>query len=183
MHASTHLSCMHSPMLCVHPLVSHAVMLLSAYPTLPLPAGSVTVSNVFNQPGLQATFTGTPAIPGKVSSLSSASLTVDYTTPYARLRCDNICHLPPPQCMSCRSLLLSNPQTHLSAPHDADVLLPLSLTPMCIPPTPSGLLPAPPTPPGPSRHPPPPCCSCQARLGWARVWWVPVWVLTWRPAR
>lgn len=61
------------------------LVLASAIP-LP-PAGSVTASNVFNQPGLQATFTGTPAIPGKVSSLSAASLTVDYTTPFARLRC------------------------------------------------------------------------------------------------
>jgi hypothetical protein len=46
----------------------------------------VTASNVFNQPGLQATFTGTPALSSKVSSLSAASLTLDYITPYARLR-------------------------------------------------------------------------------------------------
>lgn len=58
------------------------------HPPVPLlPTGSVTASNLFNQPGLQATVTGTPAIPGEVCSLSAASLTINYTTPSVRLRC------------------------------------------------------------------------------------------------
>lgn len=51
-------------------------------------AGSVTASNVFNQPGLQATLTGTPTLAGGSATLAGASLTMDYVTPYTRLRCD-----------------------------------------------------------------------------------------------
>lgn len=47
--------------------------------------GSVTASNLFNQPGAQATLTATPN--ANASALASASLTLDYTTPYARFRC------------------------------------------------------------------------------------------------
>jgi hypothetical protein len=49
-------------------------------------AGSITASNVFNQPGLQATLTGTPVVSGGSVTLAAPSATVDYVTPYARVR-------------------------------------------------------------------------------------------------
>lgn len=55
-------------------------------PPLRCTAGSVTASNVFNQPGLQATLTGTPTAAGGSLTLAGASATLDYITPYARLR-------------------------------------------------------------------------------------------------
>lgn len=41
---------------------------------------------MFNQPGLQATLTGTPTAAGGSLTLAGASATLDYITPYARLR-------------------------------------------------------------------------------------------------
>jgi hypothetical protein len=49
-------------------------------------SGSVTASNVFNQPGLQATLTGTPTLTGGSATIAGASLTMDYITPYTRVR-------------------------------------------------------------------------------------------------
>lgn len=51
-----------------------------------LPAGSATVSNLFSVPGLQATLTSTPPLLGQQPA--AHSLTLDYVTAAARLRCE-----------------------------------------------------------------------------------------------